>query len=317
MSLVIGAAVEGGVRATICNEEYIISGLSLTPNSAASEAIAAKVASFPSFPKEDAKRPKKNYPKDMSLADVFTGAVRMRDPYSLKQCLARGAADQSKLDEAVEKIASSNVAKKSHEWRTDFGVSVNWSGPNSFSTYRQSCEASGVACTIVLLAAGANVSSKARAEAEKQCFFGKKPRERILRVFDANAKGIHFTSLDPLDDLSKPLQLDSKLLESKPEAKPEVKQAEEEAKKVEETPKVVEPTPREAAPAVVPPSACGKPLTKKEALVALYEKHQQKMKPSLDEVLAAAPFSLTCRPFCFRVSPAFISVSLSCILLRS
>eukprot|EP00466_Bigelowiella_natans_P012829 jgi/Bigna1/91080/estExt_fgenesh1_pg.C_880010 len=182
---------EGLLNVVINNQHYIVKLSELKTDQAAVDAIEKKLKSFSSFPGEESVHPKKPWDLGMPLKAVLDGAATMNDVYSLKQ------------------VAGCGPAKKPSEWKTEHGVSRNFSYNEvtpKFQTYRQSRECDSVACAIVLLEAGAKITEKVKETVAKDSFFAKGiPRTRMLRVLETFEKGLkinwekHWATLDDLE----------------------------------------------------------------------------------------------------------------------
>lgn len=177
----------------IGTQQYtLILGKELSPDEEYIKKIQAKLDAFASFPEEEARRPKKSWPLELSLSQTFEGAVKMNDPHAIKQCLARGIDANCKFDgsiTALAHLADCGLSKDPKEWKTHHGVSRNWqittSSGSKFHTYRQSREADALACAILLLQAGANFDSDVKEKLAKDNFFAKGvPKTRMTKVID-------------------------------------------------------------------------------------------------------------------------------------
>ncbi|GAB5359091.1 hypothetical protein AAMO2058_000514600 [Amorphochlora amoebiformis] len=190
----------------------------------ASPAESTKIE-FSDFPVEESRRPKDEYPADVDTKSLLKGACYMKDVYMLKKLLKEGADPNTKFrfgKTPLSVVAAGSPAKDPKKWKTEFGISSNWSH-EEFSTYRQSREADSVACAILLLQAGAKITEKVESEVKKPSFFAKTtPRTRMLRVLDAFKKKIKIdwtNAFNYLNDLNAPWPpLEGKLQSSKKKA---------------------------------------------------------------------------------------------------
>jgi len=150
----------------------------------------------------------------MPLEQVLVGAAHFNCVHSIKEALARGVDPNLDLgfDETpLSKVCSCGPAKKPEEWKTEHGVSRNWSWDGAtpkWSTYRQAKEVCSVASAIVLLKAGAEITDKVRKNVAKESFFAKGvQRIRMLRVLEAYEKGFEIDwskSLEYLENIDAP-----------------------------------------------------------------------------------------------------------------
>jgi Ca2+-binding EF-hand superfamily protein len=177
----------------IGTQQYKLSlGKDLSADEEYIKAIKAKLDTFASFPAEEERRPEKAWPADLTLREVYEGAVQMNDPYAIKQCLARGIDANCQFDGSktgLAHLADCGLAKQPSEWKTHHGVSRNWSKTTSsgrkFQTYRQSRESDALACAILLLQAGAKVDKDVRDRLAKDNFFAKGvPKTRMNAVIN-------------------------------------------------------------------------------------------------------------------------------------
>lgn len=129
------------------------------------------------------------------MQEMMKGACKMLDVTSVKQLLARGYPDLNKADTwgdtPLSVVANTcDPAKDPAEWRTHFGVSYNWQS-GDFHTMRQGRESDAVACAMVLLQAGAEITERVMKKANEESFFAKGvPKARLLRVLNDHKKGI-------------------------------------------------------------------------------------------------------------------------------
>jgi len=201
---------------------------------------------------------------ELTMEDIFQGAVKMKDPFALRHCLARGVdpdtqiSRSSALEEACGGYAPAKVAS---EWISEFGVSCNWSH-GEHSTYRQSRECDSLATVILLIHAGAKVTEKCWKGANKESFFAKGvKKERLLHVLQFAEKGEPLPSWEELGKMAWLVSEEEKAAEEAAKNAAEevqaAKRAAEEAQKAQKTQTETE----ASAQTKTEPSADGAALT--------------------------------------------------------
>ena len=213
VSIDVGTERKGDVVSVVIQgQSYTIRLSDLTFDAKKAAEIKANLAKFTAFPTCESRRPKKPYPLNATLDQVFKAACECNDVFAVRQALARGAdpnMDFGWNKTPLSKVSEGGPAKKAEEWRTEHGVSRNTSfetPSGKWQTYRQAREADSVACAILLLQAGAKITAEVTKAANKESFFAKGvKRARLLRVLDEfpkNPKIDWAVAFQKLDDIN-------------------------------------------------------------------------------------------------------------------